>query len=79
MRLKKCRRDEIFTISMKDILEHYEKEKHKEDINAAAVLPKEYYNFLDVFKKRPPGAPPMRGTDVDVYIELKEGTTLPRT
>jgi len=79
IRSKKCRRDEIFTISMKDILKHHKKEKHKEDINTAAVLPKEYYNFLDVFKKRPPGAPPIRGTDVDVHIKLKEGATLPRT
>jgi len=79
IRLKKCRGDEIFTISMKDILKYYKKEKYKEDINTAAVLPKEYYNFLDVFKKRPPGAPPIRGTNVDVYIKLKEGVTLPRT
>jgi len=64
---------------MKDILKHYKKEKYKEDINVTTVLPKEYYDYLDVFKKRLPGPPPIRGTDVDVYIELKEGATLPRT
>jgi len=79
IRLKKRRGDEIFTISIKDILEHYEKEKYKEDINIITVLPKEYYNYLDIFKKRPPGLPPMRGTNINVYIELKEGATLPRT
>jgi len=79
IRLKKCRRDEIFTISIKDILKYYKKEKYKEDIDTAVVLPKEYYNFLDIFKKRPPGVPPIRGTNVDVYIKLKEGVTLPRT
>jgi len=64
---------------MKDILEHYEKEKYKEDIDITTVLPKEYYNYLDVFKKRLLGPPPIRGTNVNVYIELKEGATLPRT
>jgi len=79
IRLKKCRGDEIFTISIKDILKHYKKEKHKEDIDIITVLPKEYYNYLDVFKKRSPGPPPMRGTNINIYIELKEGATLPRT
>jgi len=63
---------------MKDILEHYEKEKYKEDINITTVLPKEYHNYLDVFKKRLLGLPPTRRTNINVYIELKEGATLPR-
>jgi len=42
------------------------------------VLLKEYYNYLDVFKKRPPRPPPLRGTDINIHIELKEGATLPR-
>jgi len=64
---------------MKDILKYYKKEKYKENINATTVLPKEYYKYLDVFKKRPPGVPPIRGTNVDVYIKLKEEVTLSRT
>jgi len=59
--LKKCRGDDIFTISMKDILEHQEKEKYKDDIDPATILPREYHEFLDVFEKRPPGLPPKRG------------------
>jgi len=78
IRLKKYRRDEIFTISIKDILKYYKKEKYKEDINITIVLLKEYYNYLDVFKKRPRGPPPVRGTNINVYIELKEGAILPR-
>jgi len=78
IRLKKYRGDEIFTISIKDILKHHKKEKYKKDIDITTVLPKEYYNYLDIFKKRPPGPPPMRGTNINVYIELKEGATLPR-
>jgi len=78
IRLKKCRGDEIFTISIKDILKYYKKEKYKEDIDITTVLPKEYYNYLDMFKKRPPGLPPIRGTNINIYIELKEGATLPR-
>jgi len=64
---------------MKDILKYYKKEKYKEDIDIIIVLPKEYYDYLDIFKKRLPGPPPIRGTDINVYIELKEGATLPRT
>jgi len=64
---------------MKDILKYYKKEKYKENINITTVLPKEYYNYLDVFKKRLLGPPPIRGTNINVYIELKEGATLPRT
>jgi len=78
IRLKKYRGDEIFTISIKDIIKHYKKEKYKKDINVIIVLPKEYHNYLDIFKKRPPGPPPIRGTNINVYIELKEGATLPR-
>jgi len=78
IRFKKYRGDEIFTISIKDILKHYKKEKYKEDINIIIVLPKEYYNYLDIFKKRLPGLPPMRGTNINIYIELKEGATLSR-
>jgi len=63
---------------MKDIIKYYKKEKYKEDINVTTVLPKEYYNYLNVFKKRLPGPPPLRGTKVNVYIELKEDVTLPR-
>jgi len=78
IRLKKCRGNEIFTISIKDIIKYYKKEKYKEDINIIIVLLKEYYNYLDIFKKRLPGPPPIRGTNINVYIELKEGATLPR-
>jgi len=42
------------------------------------MLPKEYYNYLDIFKKRLPGPSPIRGTNINVYIELKEGATLSR-
>jgi len=78
IRLKKYRGDEIFTISMKDILKYYKKEKYKEDIDIITVLPKEYHDYLDVFKKRLSGLPPIRGTNINIYIELKEGATLPR-
>jgi len=78
IRLKKYRGDEIFTISIKDILKYYKKEKYKEDIDVTTVLLKEYYKYLDIFKKRLPGPPPIRGTNIDIYIELKEGATLPR-
>jgi len=79
IRLKKYRGDEVFTISIKDILKYYKKEKYKEDINITTVLPKEYYNYLDIFKKRLLGPPPIRGTNINVHIELKKGATLPRT
>jgi len=45
IKLKKYRGDEIFTISIKDILKYYKKEKYKEDINVTTVLLKEYYTI----------------------------------
>jgi len=63
---------------MKDIIKYYKKEKYKEDINVITVLLKEYYNYLNIFKKRLPRPPLLRGTNINIYIELKEGATLPR-
>jgi len=42
------------------------------------VLLKEYYNYLNIFKKRLPGPPPLKGTNINIYIELKEEATLSR-
>jgi len=61
---------------MKDILEH-KRLQEIPDIIAKDVLPKEYYDFLDVFEKRLLEKPLARGR-YDVSIQLKEGAVLPR-
>ena len=73
--LMKDPQNEIFAISMKDILAHKAKQAEAA-VDPLTILPQEYHDFLDVFTKK--DTLPERNSHA-VKIELKDGAQLPRT